>query len=112
MTEGSSLSWKGNTNFSENVARSGNGGALYMNHESIAVWTAASQFLSNNANVLGGALYIPDSKATWTADSQFLSNSASVSGGALYVGESSTAFGQGLRASNPTAHISREVRCL
>ena len=91
ITDGSSSSWKGNTNFSENVARSGNGGALDMKRGSIAVWTAASQFWSNYANVYGGALYIHDSSnATWTADSQFLSNSANVSGGALYVADGSS----------------------
>ena len=90
MTEGCSSSWKGNTNFSENVARSGNGGALRIKRGSSAIWTAASQFISNYANGLGGALYIEDSSnATWIADSRFLSNRANDSGGALYMADGS-----------------------
>ena len=108
MTEGCSSSWQGNTSFSENVARSGNGGALYMKRESIAFWTAASQFLSNYANVYGGALYIDDSsKATWTASSQFISNSAHVSGGALYVTDgSNTIWTADSQFLSNSAHVS------
>ena len=108
MTEGCSSSWQGNTSFSENVARSGNGGALYMKRESIAFWTAASQFLSNYANVYGGALYIDDSsKATWTASSQFISNSTHVSGGALYVTDgSNTIWTADSQFLSNSAHVS------
>lgn len=86
------VSWDGETTFFNNSALTGNGGALFVELDSILTWTGQTKLRSNSANSDGGAV---GSSAADTDDypstlfingtTSFLDNSCGASGGGMAV---------------------------
>ncbi|AKL97528.1 OmpA family protein [Endomicrobium proavitum] len=74
-----------NIDMSSNTARSGYGGALYLNSTTV-VFSGTNTISYNTATNNGGAIYLADSSTmSFAGTATFDGNKASVNGGALYI---------------------------
>lgn len=106
VSNGSSVSFAGETVSSSNSANS-SGGALFVSDGSSVSFAGQTNFSRNSADIYGGAVYASDSSVSWKGNVTFVSNAAGSSGGALMATDTSTVAWSG--ATTFEGNRAREV---
>ena len=78
-----SLSFNGTSNFIDNSIDNGNGGAIYALYNVSLSFTGANNFINNSAGQGGAIFAIVNVEMSFTGNSSFINNSAAVAGGAI-----------------------------
>ena len=88
------VSWSGETIFSSNTAEDNDGGAVYVQVSSQALWSVKTTFVNNSAKLFGGGILVRGNcTASWSGETIFASNTAqNYTGGAVYVEDTSQAL--------------------